>query len=97
MLDSRQGNRSTLVHTVASMDGTRDCDCDCVALIDSMDGSVGASTSGSFTYPPFYSFPPHFTLQPVRETRDKQSALWGALILDYCRHHKVGSIPLNLP
>lgn len=29
-------------------------------------------------------------LQPVKETRDKQSSLWGSLILGYCKHNKVG-------
>ncbi len=31
--------------------------------------------------------PPH-RLQPVKDTRDKQSALWGDLILSFCKHHK---------
>lgn len=29
------------------------------------------------------------SLQPVKETREKQSALWCALIHSYCRHHRV--------
>ena len=58
----------------------------------------GASTStGSFSFPPFHSYPPSFTLQPVRETRDKQSAMWGDLILAYCRQHKVGGCTMRLP
>lgn len=28
--------------------------------------------------------------QPVKETADKQSSLWGSLILAYCKHNKVG-------
>eukprot|EP00891_Asterochloris_glomerata_P001836 jgi/Astpho2/1836/Aster-00367 len=28
-------------------------------------------------------------LQPIKETREKQIALWCELILDYCRHQKV--------
>ena len=56
----------------------------------------GASTStGSFSFPPFHSYPPSFTLQPVRETRDKQSAMWGDLILAYCRQHKVGGCTMR--
>lgn len=30
-------------------------------------------------------------LQPIQETRKKQSTLWQQLILSYCRHHKVSS------
>lgn len=26
----------------------------------------------------------------MKETADKQSSLWGSLILAYCKHHKVG-------
>ncbi|KAK9785780.1 hypothetical protein WJX73_007654 [Symbiochloris irregularis] len=44
---------------------------------------------GDFSWPFFYTYPPYFTLQPVKETRQKQSALWIELILKYCRHHKV--------
>mmetsp|Transcript_32397 Transcript_32397/g.71591 ORF Transcript_32397/g.71591 Transcript_32397/m.71591 type:complete len:184 (+) Transcript_32397:43-594(+) len=47
------------------------------------------STSASFNYPFFYSYPPYFTIQPVKETRDRQSSLWGQLILSFCKHHKV--------
>ena len=42
----------------------------------------------SFEYPIFFSYPPYFTLQPVKETRDRQSKLWGDLILSYCKHQK---------
>eukprot|EP00898_Chlorokybus_atmophyticus_P005930 jgi/Chlat1/6338/Chrsp44S05905 len=45
--------------------------------------------SGGFTFPFFYHYPPYFTLQPVRETRDKQRALWKELILRYCRHARL--------
>ena len=31
----------------------------------------------------------HNSLQPVAETRARQSELWRSLILAYCRHHKV--------
>ena len=43
----------------------------------------------SFEFPPFFSYPPYFTLQPVKDTKDRQSKLWGELILSYCRHAKV--------
>lgn len=42
-----------------------------------------------FALPAFYQYPPYFTLQPVKETRDRQSALWGQLILAYCKHNKI--------
>lgn len=35
--------------------------------------------------------------QPVKETADKQSALWGSLILAYCKHNKVrGCVCMSL-
>mmetsp|Transcript_15673 Transcript_15673/g.39076 ORF Transcript_15673/g.39076 Transcript_15673/m.39076 type:complete len:183 (-) Transcript_15673:146-694(-) len=47
------------------------------------------STSGEFAYPAFYNYPPYFTVQPVKDTRERQSSLWGQLILAYCKHYKV--------
>ncbi|GIL95449.1 hypothetical protein Vretimale_1463 [Volvox reticuliferus] len=44
-------------------------------------------TSG-FTFPYFFNYPPYFTLQPVKETRDKQVALWCSLILSFCQSTK---------
>lgn len=41
-----------------------------------------------FTFPPFHSFPPSFTKQPVEGTRAKQTQLWCDLIRDYCRVKK---------
>ncbi|KAF5833980.1 ESCRT-II complex subunit-domain-containing protein [Dunaliella salina] len=46
-------------------------------------------SSSGYSYPPFWSYPPYFTLQPVKDTRERQSGLWGQLILDYCRKHKI--------
>eukprot|EP00877_Chromochloris_zofingiensis_P006531 jgi/Chrzof1/2130/Cz11g03200.t1 len=43
----------------------------------------------TFLWPFFYQYPPFFTLQPIKETRDKQSALWCSLILSYCKYHRV--------
>jgi ESCRT-II complex subunit VPS25 len=43
----------------------------------------------SFEFPAFFSYPPYFTLQPVKDTKDRQSKLWGELIHAYCRHAKV--------
>ncbi|CAD7695007.1 unnamed protein product [Ostreobium quekettii] len=45
--------------------------------------------AGGFTFPFFHEYPPYFTLQPVKETKDKQCQLWGALILSYCKHYKI--------
>ncbi|KAF4029896.1 ESCRT-II complex subunit [Phytophthora infestans] len=41
-----------------------------------------------FSYPEYYDFPPFFTLQPVRATREKQLVLWQQLILEYHRAHE---------
>lgn len=35
------------------------------------------------------------SLQPVRETREKQIQLWKELILDYCRSQKIFTIALE--
>ncbi|MED6220332.1 Vacuolar protein-sorting-associated protein 25 [Stylosanthes scabra] len=50
---------------------------------------------GEFKLPPFFNYPPYFTLQPVRDTRDKQIQLWKDLILDYCKTQKVFVIGLE--
>ncbi|KAK1306101.1 Vacuolar protein sorting-associated protein 25 [Acorus calamus] len=50
---------------------------------------------GDFKLPNFFNYPPYFTLQPVRETREKQVQLWKELILDYCRTLKVFTIGLE--
>ncbi|KAG8055985.1 hypothetical protein GUJ93_ZPchr0001g31134 [Zizania palustris] len=50
---------------------------------------------GDFRLPPFFNYPPYFTLQPVRETREKQVQLWKDLILDYCRSQKIYIISLE--
>lgn len=36
-----------------------------------------------------------FSLQPVRETREKQVQLWKDLILDYCKSQKIFVIGLE--
>lgn len=48
-----------------------------------------------FGWPYFFNYPPYFTLQPVKDTRDKQILLWKELILKYCRHYKVFIIQLE--
>ncbi|KAL3738664.1 hypothetical protein ACJRO7_020097 [Eucalyptus globulus] len=46
-------------------------------------------TLGNFKLPPFFNYPPYFTLQPVRDTREKQVQLWKELILDFCKTQKI--------
>lgn len=43
----------------------------------------------AFEFPDFYHYPPYFTLQPVKETRERQLASWRELILSWCRHGRV--------
>ncbi|XP_010268243.1 PREDICTED: vacuolar protein sorting-associated protein 25 [Nelumbo nucifera] len=50
---------------------------------------------GDFKLPHFFNYPPYFTLQPIRETREKQVQLWKELILDYCRTQKIFVIGLE--
>ncbi|KAK8578978.1 hypothetical protein V6N13_142220 [Hibiscus sabdariffa] len=50
---------------------------------------------GDFKLPHFFNYPPYLTLQPVRETREKQVQLWKELILDYCRTQKIFVIKLE--
>jgi ESCRT-II complex subunit VPS25 len=50
---------------------------------------------GEFTFPYFYNYPPYFTLQPVKDTREKQIQLWKELILRYCKHHKCFVVDLE--
>ncbi|KAK4422494.1 Vacuolar protein sorting-associated protein 25 [Sesamum alatum] len=52
-------------------------------------------TLGEFKLPHFFNYPPYFTLQPVRETREKQIQLWKELILDYCRTQKIFVVGLD--
>ena len=58
-------------------------------------------TSRASSLPAAYAFAAERTavsrpccrLQPIKETREKQTALWCELILDYCRHQKVRCTP----
>ncbi|XP_077234279.1 E2F/DP family winged-helix DNA-binding domain-containing protein [Tasmannia lanceolata] len=50
---------------------------------------------GDFKLPQIFNYPPYFTLQPVRDTREKQVQLWRELILDYCRSQKIFVIGLE--
>jgi ESCRT-II complex subunit VPS25 len=47
-----------------------------------------------FQFPPHYSFPPFFTLQPNPLTRSSQLSSWSSLILSYCRHQHVFTLTL---
>ncbi|KAE9982905.1 hypothetical protein EG328_010452 [Venturia inaequalis] len=47
------------------------------------------STDKPFAFPPHYSFPPFFTLQPNPLTLSSQLASWSSLILSYCRHNRI--------
>eukprot|EP01112_Ceratiomyxa_fruticulosa_P019921 TRINITY_DN6643_c0_g1_i1.p1 TRINITY_DN6643_c0_g1~~TRINITY_DN6643_c0_g1_i1.p1 ORF type:complete len:185 (-),score=34.95 TRINITY_DN6643_c0_g1_i1:78-632(-) len=48
-----------------------------------------SSSSAKFAFPPFYNLPPSFTLQPILNTKKKQTQLWGDLILSYARYNKI--------
>ncbi|KAK9699012.1 hypothetical protein RND81_08G147400 [Saponaria officinalis] len=50
---------------------------------------------GDFKLPNFFNYPPYFTLQPVRETREKQIQLWKELIVEYCKTQKIFVITLE--
>ncbi|KAG6513810.1 vacuolar protein sorting-associated protein 25-like [Zingiber officinale] len=50
---------------------------------------------GDFKLPQFFNYPPFFTLQPVKETRDNQVKLWKELILGYCRSQRTFVIGLE--
>ncbi|CAI9095231.1 OLC1v1031126C1 [Oldenlandia corymbosa var. corymbosa] len=50
---------------------------------------------GEFKLPHFFNYPPYFTLQPVRETREKQIQLWKELIIEYCRAQRIFFIGLE--
>lgn len=55
----------------------------------------GMQTLGEFKLPHFFNYPPYFTLQQVRDTREKQIQLWRELILDFCRTQKVFIVGLD--
>jgi ESCRT-II complex subunit VPS25 len=60
-----------------------------------MSTSDQQSSSNSFVFPEFWSYPPYFTLQPIPETQQKQKELWRSLILSYCRHHRLFQINVD--
>ncbi|EFN59341.1 hypothetical protein CHLNCDRAFT_19023 [Chlorella variabilis] len=52
-----------------------------------------AGSGGDFVFPVFYNYPPMFTLQPVKESQQKQRLLWKDLILRYCKHNRIHMVP----
>lgn len=48
-----------------------------------------------FTFPREYNFPPFFTRQTNLTTHHAQLTKWSALVLAYCRHHRIFKLPLN--
>ncbi|EFC42101.1 predicted protein [Naegleria gruberi] len=47
-----------------------------------------SKSSKAIDFPTFYNLPPFYSLQPVLETREKQSKLWSEVILKYCEHER---------
>ncbi|CAI5509064.1 unnamed protein product, partial [Closterium sp. Naga37s-1] len=59
-------------------------------------GAAAAPVSGTaFSLPHFYDYPPYFTLQPIKATRERQVRLWAELIVAWCRHHRTLLVPLD--
>ncbi|KAI9367934.1 ESCRT-II complex subunit-domain-containing protein [Aspergillus egyptiacus] len=52
------------------------------------------SSASSFPFPPRYSFPPFFSLQPNSTTRAVQLQRWSHLIQSWCRHHRIYKLAL---
>ncbi|XP_052183712.1 vacuolar protein sorting-associated protein 25-like [Diospyros lotus] len=50
---------------------------------------------GDFKLPHFFNYPPYFTLQPVKDTREKQIQLWKELVVDFCRAQNIFIIELE--
>ncbi|KAA8644608.1 hypothetical protein EYZ11_007987 [Aspergillus tanneri] len=48
----------------------------------------------TFSFPPTYNFPPFFTPQPNRTTREAQLSKWSSLIQSWCRHHRIYRLSL---
>ncbi|CDR88694.1 related to VPS25-vacuolar protein sorting [Sporisorium scitamineum] len=51
--------------------------------------STTLSSTNTFRYPPIHAFPPFYTLQHNPVSRGQQLSQWRALVLDYCRHHRI--------
>ncbi|KAK0709743.1 ESCRT-II complex subunit-domain-containing protein [Lasiosphaeria miniovina] len=62
--------------------------------------AAGASPSpapgtAAFTFPREYYFPPFFTWQTNLTTHHAQLTKWAALVLAYCRHHRIFRLALS--
>ncbi|GAB1315760.1 hypothetical protein MFIFM68171_05970 [Madurella fahalii] len=53
------------------------------------------TSTSSFSFPPEYSFPPFFTRQTNLTTHHAQLTKWAALVLAYCRHHRILKLSLS--
>ena len=56
--------------------------------------TAAVGRSSDFPFPPHYSYPPFFTLQPNLTTRASQMHSWSLLIQAYCRHQRAFSLSL---
>ncbi|KAK4034436.1 ESCRT-II complex subunit-domain-containing protein [Parachaetomium inaequale] len=52
-------------------------------------------SSSTFPFPREYSFPPFFTRQTNLTTHHAQLTKWAALVLAYCRHHRLFKLSLS--
>lgn len=52
----------------------------------------GLEAAATFRLPPIHAFPPFYTLQSNPISRGQQLSQWRALILDYCRYHRIFSL-----
>lgn len=57
--------------------------------------STSTPSSSSFVFPRDYAFPPFFTRQTNLTTRHAQLTKWAALVLSYCRHHRLFKLSLS--
>lgn len=57
--------------------------------------SSPATQAASFKYPPLYSFPPFFTLQPNANTLATQLSQWSNFITAWCRFNRVFLLDAN--
>lgn len=54
-----------------------------------------STTTPPFPFPREYSFPPFFTRQTNLTTHHAQLTKWAALVLAYCRHHRLFKLSLS--
>lgn len=57
--------------------------------------STTAPPPEPFPFPREYFFPPFFTRQTNLTTHFAQLTKWAALVLAYCRHHRIFKLPLS--